>query len=85
MRVERDEASRAVLRAAPTPSLSPSGLAMALYFGFLTSAALTWAALDLPPGRTFPRVTLLLLAAVSAAFLLRSAWRFGRILGARGP
>ncbi len=82
---ERDVASRAVLRLESVPSVSVWSLAFSLVSGLVAGLVLVVAWFDTPLARAFPLAAIALSFTLSAALLLRSAWRIGRVSGARGP
>ena len=84
-RTARDEAAREVLRAEPGGTLSHVGIPAALGAGLLSGLTLSWWWAGLPFSLDSPRLAALLAFSASAGVLLRSAWRTGRISGARGP
>ena len=83
-RTARDEATREVLRAEPGGTLGHVGIPAALGAGLLSGLALSWWWFGLTSSLGSPRLAALLAFSASAGVLLRSAWRAGRIAGARG-
>lgn len=84
-RADRDEAAREVLRAEPGASLGHVGIPVALGAGLLSGLTLCWWWAGLPFSLDSPRLAALIAFSASSGVLLRSAWRAGRITGARGP
>jgi hypothetical protein len=83
-RVGRDEAARLVLGAQSGSTLGHGGIPLALGAGLLSGLTLAWWWAGLPFSLESPRIAALLAFSASAGVLLRSAWRTGRITGARG-
>ena len=81
---DRDAAERAVLRQEPPPAGVGSALPAMLLLGFGTGGVLISSWLDSPFGRLWPRTAVAFAFGASSLWLLRSAWRIGRVSGARG-